>query len=697
MTVPSILEDITDDTDAGGSGSGNDSNIDASALDVLTSLDFVAVGGGALKPAVGEKLSRSGVPILNHYGTTELGALAPIHKPDAQYDWRYLRLRTDIGLKLIHVSADTSEPSVPSDPPNPSGLSYSSSPEEQGSNQYHGRKSSVSRCKLIGYPFGWNSAFELQDDLECNPLHPDSEVRILGRQDDLIVLATGEKVLPLALEESISQCPLVKRALAFGDGRFELGIIIEPSAAGRALDGKDIIDTVWPLILTANESADSFARVSSKTAIIITSANKVIPVSDKGSPMRKEAYHVFASEIEAIYKNLDDGSVSETSMEIELPSLEKNLQEMAQYCLQGKAAPGTWNINDDFFELGMDSLQATRLLRILVASIVNQKGLERISADYSRDFVYCHPSISKMAAALRGSSRAQSRGTSDRATLMEKLLQQYEAKPTLVPVPTKSDMKIVVLLTGSTGSLGAHVLERMSKDPKVHQVICLVRRPVGVGSRGASNSSIIQDPSLRAAQELANKSRKIFLPDEAWAKIEFLNWEAGAEQLGLKSEQYSRLSLLVTHIFHCAWPMDFKRELPSFERQIHAVKCVIDLAVAIHNARPHLAPRIVFASSIAVTGQYPLITKSYLVPEVAMDNPSVTLPIGYAESKWICEKLMEKAAHIHQHKIQPVVVRIGQLSGSERTGHWNSCEHIPALIKASQEIGCFPDLHGVSA
>lgn len=688
MTVPSILEDIANNIDASGTGSGNDSNVDASALDVLTSLDFVAVGGGALKQAVGEKLSRSGVPILNHYGTTELGPLAPIHKPDAQYDWRYLRLRTDIGLKLIHISADASEPSEPSDPP---------SPEEQSSNQYHGCKSTVCRCKIIGYPFGWDSAFELQDDLECNPLHPDSEVRILGRRDDLIVLATGEKVLPLALEESISQCPLVKIVLAFGDGRFELGIMIEPSAAGRALDGSEIIDAVWPLILTANESADSFARVSSKTAIIITSANKVIPVSDKGSPMRKEAYHVFASEIEAVYKKLDDGSVSETSMEIELPSLEKNLQEMAQYCFQRKVAPGTWNINDDLFELGMDSLQATRLLRILVASIGNQKGLERISADYSRDFVYCHPSISKMAAVLRGSSHAQRRGTSDRATLMEKLLHQYEAKAKLLPVPTKPDMKIAVLLTGSTGSLGAHVLERMSKDPKVHQVICLIRRPVGVGSRGVSHSSIIQDPTLRAAQELANKSRRIFLPDEAWEKIEFLNWEAGAEHLGLKSEQYSRLSLLVTHIFHCAWPMDFKRELPSFERQIHAVKCLIDLAAAIHDARPHLTPRIVFASSIAVTGQYPLITKSHLVPEIAMDNPSVTLPIGYAEAKWICEKLMERATHVHQHKIQPVVVRIGQLSGSERTGHWNSSEHIPALIKASQDIGCFPDLHGVSA
>ena len=690
MTVPSILEDITDDIDTAGRdrGSGSDTNVSASALDILASLDFVAVGGGALKPAIGEKLSESSVPILNHYGTTEIGALAPIHKPDAQYDWRYLRLRTDIGLNLVHLSANASESSNPL---------YSSSTEEHGSNQEHDYKSTSRRCKLIGYPFGWDSAFELQDDLECNPLHPHSEVRILGRRDDLIVLATGEKVLPQTLEESLSQCPLVKTALAFGDGRIELGVIIEPSAAGRACDDNELIDTLWQLILAANESVDSHARLSSKAAIIITSVNKVIPLSDKGSPMRKEAYHVFADEIDEAYYKLNDGSVSETSMVLDLCSLEENLQEMAQCCLRGQVAPGTWSIDEDLFELGMDSLQATRLQRILVASMANQKEFEHILADFSRDFIYCHPSISKMASALRCSSHAQLSNNFDRVAVMKKLFHQYKNVAEVMPVSIKPELKKIVLLTGSSGSLGAHILERMSKNLKVHQVICLIRRPPGVGLEGASHSPTIQDTTLRAAQERANNFRKISLPDEAWEKVKFLYWTPGGEKLGLASEEYSRLIFSVTHIFHCAWPMDFKRELPSFERQIHAVKCLIDLTVAIYAARPHLTPRIVFASSIAVTGQYPLIAKSHLVPEIAIDNPSVTLPMGYAEAKWVCEKLLEKAADTHQNKIQPVIVRIGQLSGSERSGHWNSSEHIPTLIKVSQEVGSLPDLQGVSA
>lgn len=72
---------------------------------------------------------------------------------------RYLRVRSDLGLNL-----ETLDP--------------------------------VSRlCKLTGLPFAWNAKFELQDRLEFNPSNK-SEVKILDQNDDLLVLDTGEKVLP---------------------------------------------------------------------------------------------------------------------------------------------------------------------------------------------------------------------------------------------------------------------------------------------------------------------------------------------------------------------------------------------------------------------------------------------------------------------------------------------------------------------
>ena len=173
MTVPTIMEEIVQITNF------------PSNLAEIVDLDFVAVGGGGMRTAVADALHQNGVKLLNHFGATELGALAPIFRPTAEYDHRYLRLRTDLDLRLIFLDKD----------PNPD---------------------SARPCKLVGYPFAWNSEFELQDALENNPRQPTSEVRILGRNDDLVVLATGEKVMPTSFEQIIENHPLVKTAVVVG-------------------------------------------------------------------------------------------------------------------------------------------------------------------------------------------------------------------------------------------------------------------------------------------------------------------------------------------------------------------------------------------------------------------------------------------------------------------------------------------------
>lgn len=98
MTVPTILEDITLMPD-----------FSSNAAPKLVKLAFVAVGGGGIKDAVGSKLASHGIPLLNHFGATELGALTPIFYPGDDYDWRYLRLRTDLGLKLEAKEAQSSK------------------------------------------------------------------------------------------------------------------------------------------------------------------------------------------------------------------------------------------------------------------------------------------------------------------------------------------------------------------------------------------------------------------------------------------------------------------------------------------------------------------------------------------------------------------------------------------------------------
>ena len=387
----------------------------------LAKLDFVVVGGGGIKMSVGQKLQSRNVRLLNHFGATELGALAPIFRPDKTYDWTYLRLRTDLGLKLIPSDCEGRSP--------------------QG-------------CKLVGHPFAWDSEFELQDRLELNPLKPGSEVRILGRYDDVIVLATGEKVLPYRLEQKLEQHPLIRRAVVFGNGQFEIGVLVEPLST--TTDGTDgFIDTIWPKVVEGNNLMDSHAQVSTKAAVLVKPTDKDIPLSDKGSPQRQEVYSVFESEIDDVYAKLALGDANGTAFPLELENLEQSLRNIVQECLPLPVRAGTWGDEVDFIHLGMNSLQATRLRRMLTASLCQSQHPFYIRQDLPLDFLYSHPSIAKLAEALRGSASNSTSQTSA-TEIMKRLATKHAIRRDDFSVHEEN----VVLLTGSSGSLGSNMIQK---------------------------------------------------------------------------------------------------------------------------------------------------------------------------------------------------------------------------------------------
>ena len=637
MTVPSILEDVTLMPD-----------FDTDAAIELAKLSFVVCGGGGIKTLVGSKLHAKGVTLLNHFGATELGALAPIFQPTPDYDWTYLRLRTDLGLRL--------------------------EPVEQDGNQRI--------CKLVGYPFAWKSRFELQDKLQANPSKIDSEVKILGRTDDLIVLATGEN-WPYPLESALELHPQVRRAVVFGNGQFEIGMLIEPNFDSDSESSGHLIDNIWPKILEGNELMDSHARISSKSAILLKPADPEIPLTDKGSVRRKEVDAVFKSQIESVYQNLAQDEATKLAVSFSLEYPEESLREIAQKCLPIYNKAGSWSDESDFVALGMDSLCATRFRRILSASLCHSGHAPFTMHELPLDIIYSHPSILSLAKALKNLQHGSSLESSS-AEKMQVLLDKYAFRQKL---PAPQSIASFIVITGSTGNLGANILHTTSADPCVQGIICLIRP----ASDGAASSP----EDVAARQRKALKDRGNFLSNEAWSKISCLPWMPGVENLGMAKNQFYAIATQLTHIFHGAWPMDFKVKVQSLEPQIHAVRELLGLACLAHSIRPNVRPRVVLASSIAVVGQYAKKTRSFIVPETAMDDPETPLPIGYAEAKWVCEKLMQSAFE-HSSEVEPTIIRIGQVSGSQSTGFWSSKEHIPALIKASKAIGAMPDLRGVS-
>jgi thioester reductase-like protein len=116
--------------------------------------------------------------------------------------------------------------------------------------------------------------------------------------------------------------------------------------------------------------------------------------------------------------------------------------------------------------------------------------------------------------------------------------------------------------------------------------------------------------------------------------------------------------------------------------------------------------RLLFASSIAVVGRYPIVNPSGPgdVPEIPLE-PENTDDFGYPEAKWVCEEILLKTNEIFGVKtddlkvplLRTSSVRIGQMTGPEQSGAWNETEHFPIIVRTSQMLQALPDIDGVSA
>ena len=633
MTVPSILDEIVEN------------NI-SSEIEVLRRLKFVASGEAPMKKATGDHLSRAGVPILNHYGATESGPLGVIFYPHEDHDWRYFLLRQDIRRDFRPLPRSNGEPQ---------------------------------EYALTVYPPAWESPFEIQD--RFIPLADNQMIffRSSGRQDDVLILANGEKLNPTAIEEKVADHPKVSDAVVFGDNAVEIGIIIRPSYRLPAEEQVSFVSEIWQVINESSNLAGTHAQIISNDLVVVVPFDAVISKTDKGSINRRQVYTDFQSQIAEAYRGLEAAGFSAPVRKLDPETLEDDLRNIIQSDIDSWRPPvADWKNDQDFFELGMNSLQATQLQRVIASSLCARR--EELSAyQLSPRFIYSNPNIVALANAIRNLGAL---GISDdESKVIEDMIRRYSVDCSILP--GGDVLQSVVLLTGSTGSLGAHILQHLTTLVSVSRVYCFVR------------SSEMDDLPL-AKQERAMREKMIVLPKSAWSKIVVFQVELDNPTFGLTEEIYTRLKGQVTHIIHCAWPMDFNRQVNSFESQFQALQSLLNLARdASVQASKHHKTRFVFASSIAVMGDYRPRQEEFMIPEtcaILEDN----VGSGYGKAKFICERIIEDCANKYPEKLEACSVRIGQLSGASITGYWNMDEHLPAMIKTSQTLGFLPALDGVS-
>lgn len=254
-----------------------------------------------------------------------------------------------------------------------------------------------------------------------------------------------------------------------------------------------------------------------------------------------------------------------------------------------------------------------------------------------------------------------------------------------VPAPY-DDMAKVVLVTGGTGSLGGHLAYQLARRADVQTVVCLNRK---------------HKMNAFERQKKAMKDKGVHFPDHLLGKLQVVQTDASKPNLGLPKDEFDNLASVVTHIIHQAWPMSVKRPLSDFEPQFATMRHLLDLANAAaiarrqeHSTTTTTGPEsfrfgFLFISSISVVGNY---TADSRVPEGPVDIDAL-LPIGYAQAKWGCERMLDATVHAEQPgraHFRATTARLGQIAGSSVSGYWNPMEHFGFLVKSSKTLGALP-------
>lgn len=121
------------------------------------------------------------------------------------------------------------------------------------------------------------------------------------------------------------------------------------------------------------------------------------------------------------------------------------------------------------------------------------------------------------------------------------------------------------------------------------------------------------------------------------------------------------------------WQVDFNLSLESFEPHVAGVRNLIDLS-----SQSPKKPPILFTSSISTLGHWPVKHPGEKVPERGFHDFDIPMPMGYGESKYVAERLLEIAAG--EFGVSAAICRVGQLAGPvKKGGMWSKQEWLPSV------------------
>ncbi|OGE48042.1 hypothetical protein PENARI_c033G04572 [Penicillium arizonense] len=253
----------------------------------------------------------------------------------------------------------------------------------------------------------------------------------------------------------------------------------------------------------------------------------------------------------------------------------------------------------------------------------------------------------------------------DSILLMDNLVKKYSSFRKHLPCPETPRGTRSVLLTGATGSVGAHVLFELLNDDSVSTVYCLTRR---ASPLKAVRGSLFE--------------RGLLLSPEQTSKVVALNGALDRPDFCLDpvGKTFHRMLDSVSLVIHTAWPVNFNLPLAQFEPHLRGLYHLIMFSLSVRRLEPAV---MLFCSSIPTA----LGASWATIEEEAVDLNSALM--GYGQSKLVGERMVSLA---RRSGARAYSLRIGQVSGHSKKGLWNDSEAIPSMIRSALTLRALPEL-----
>lgn len=313
-------------------------------------------------------------------------------------------------------------------------------------------------------------------------------------------------------------------------------------------------------------------------------------------------------------------------------------------------------VKDHFFDLGGHSLLATQLIF---------KIRDRFQLDVPVRVVFEQPTVEGMAQAIE-EIRKHGTEMANQAFEQVDLSQEVELDPAIQPDFATGESAKAVFLTGATGFLGAYLLRDLLKMTRA-KVYCLVRA----------------DSVEKAYQRIRDNLKKYYLWDEAyiWRIVPVLG-DLAHPLFKLSQEEFDWLCQEIDVIYHNGAHVNFVYPYEALKAPNVGGTCEVIRLASRFKVKP-----IHFVSTLYVFPPNPDGSEKYVLEEQIPDQ-SEGLKMGYTQTKWVAERILQEA---RQRGIPVSLYRPGRISGDSQTGACQTDDFLWRMVKGSIQIGYAPD------